>query len=209
MLECLVTRERHYLKGWGGIASLEEDQLMVGFQVLKSPSQAQWLPVPSACGSECRTLSSFSSTVSACVPPLLQHDDSGPNHWNCKPALIKCFSLEDLSWSWCLFTPIEHWLRQEAQATEWDPVSKTNNNKQQQKPKQKWRRVCCRSQLFAKRTLWFSGPICPLSVVLKPKACCRVNRTHEGEDNPERYLLTPFLVVVLWHSENCLMYAVM
>jgi hypothetical protein len=48
-----------------------------------------------------RILSYSSSTMSACHAYL--HDENGLNLWNCKPAPIKCFSLEELPWSWSLF----------------------------------------------------------------------------------------------------------
>jgi hypothetical protein len=50
---------------------------------------------------------SFSST---CLPECCHashYDDNGLNLWNCKPALIKYFSLYELPWSWCLFTPMK------------------------------------------------------------------------------------------------------
>jgi hypothetical protein len=44
-------------------------------------------------GSRCRTLSSISSTMLACLLLCYHHDDNGLSFWNCKPAPMKCFSL--------------------------------------------------------------------------------------------------------------------
>jgi hypothetical protein len=59
------------------------------------------------CRSRCETLSSFSSTMTAWMIPCFHHDDNRLSLWNCKPAPIKCFSLGELPWSWCLFTSTE------------------------------------------------------------------------------------------------------
>lgn len=40
------------------------------------------------------------------------HDDNGLKLQNCKQSPVKCCPSCELWWPWCLFTAIEHWLRQ-------------------------------------------------------------------------------------------------
>lgn len=53
--------------------------LGVAFEVLRSPFQAQRLSFPPACASRCRSLSHFSSTVSAVCCHAFCHDGNGLN----------------------------------------------------------------------------------------------------------------------------------
>lgn len=67
----LNTSEWHYQKGLEGVVFLEEVMsLRVAFEVSrKKKFQAQSLSLPDASGLGCRTVSSFSSTMFACMPP--------------------------------------------------------------------------------------------------------------------------------------------
>ena len=86
-----------------GVALLKEVcYCVVGFEVscaLAMSGMTHSLLLP-ALGSKCRPLSSFSSTIPAwpAICCVSHHDHNGLNLWNCKPASIKYFLLEKLSW---------------------------------------------------------------------------------------------------------------
>ena len=66
--------------------------------VLRSPAlklHPVWHTVSAACWSRCRSHSSFSSTMSACVPPCFLPWWQRTKPLNCMPAPIKCFLLEE------------------------------------------------------------------------------------------------------------------
>ena len=71
-------------------------------------------PSPEPVSSSCciRTLSNISSPCLPVCCHASHHDDSRLNLWNYKQALIKCFLLLELSFSWCLFTAMNQWLIQ-------------------------------------------------------------------------------------------------
>ena len=80
-----------------GVAFL--DEVIVGV-VFETHSLATWKGQSSPSRFQMNMLNS----------QLLQHhaslDDNGLNHRTWKPAPIKC-PLEELSWSWCLFTAVK------------------------------------------------------------------------------------------------------
>ena len=87
VLTTMAPRERHYLKGLGGLALLEQVSLGVGFEVSESPLQAQSLSL---------FLLPFDPDVKHSQPlqpvghQASHHDDKGLN-LNCKQSSIKCF----------------------------------------------------------------------------------------------------------------------
>ena len=71
-----IERIRRYGLVSVGVALLEDVSLRVGFEIFKSPSQFQWVAVPSVHRSECRTVN---YPICLCVIMLPVAKDNGPS----------------------------------------------------------------------------------------------------------------------------------
>lgn len=89
-------------------------QLVDNFVVLYAqarPSDYNYLLLPAD-----QDIGLSASFPSLCLPACYHascHGNNGLNPWNFRPALIRCFPLKVLRWSWCLFRGVKSYIRED------------------------------------------------------------------------------------------------